>query len=665
MAREFPEEGRARVVIEGVRPAIDAGRFPIKRVLGESVIVEADIFADGHDLIAGRLHYRHEGETQWHELPMQPLTNDRWRATFKVTELGRYRYTLSAWIDHFHSWRHDLVKREGKADIELALRLGAGLVGETAARAGGKEGARLREFAERLAVPGDLAVRRGLALDEDLTALMDANADRSLATRYGQEFSVVVEPERARFSAWYEFFPRSCGPDAHHYGSFRDCEQRLAYAKSMGFDIVYLPPVHPIGHTARKGKNNVLERGPDDPGSPWAIGAAEGGHKAVHPWLGTLEDFRHFVAQADKLGLQVALDIAFQTSPDHPYVEEHPEWFRWRPDGTVQYAENPPKKYQDIYPLNFESEAWQSLWTELKSVFDFWIEQGVRVFRVDNPHTKPFPFWEWCIGAIKREHPDVIFLSEAFSRPRIMYRLAKLGFSQSYTYFTWRNTKWELSEYLTELTRTEVMEYFRPNFWPNTPDILPEYLQVGGRPAFMSRLVLAATLSSNYGIYGPAFELLESEPQRPGSEEYLNSEKYQLRQWDLEREDSLRDFITRVNRIRRENPALQATGNLQFHQVDNEELICFSKHDPSGGSDILVVVNLDPYHTQSGWLELPLERFGLEPQHPYQVHDLLSGARFLWHGVRNYVELNPHSTPAHIFRVRRRIRSERDFEYFM
>lgn len=665
MAGEFPEEGRRRVVIEGVRPAIDGGRFPIKRVIGESVSVEADIFADGHDLIAGRLHYRHEDQAQWHHVPMQPLGNDRWRGAFSVNALGRYRYTLSAWIDHFHSWRHDLVKREGEADVELALRVGAGLVGDAAKRASGTDGARLREFAERIAACGDPGERRRLALDEDLAALMDAYSERPFATEFERELAVVVEPERARFSAWYEFFPRSCGPDQAHYGTFRDCEQRLAYAKSMGFDIVYLPPVHPIGHSARKGKNNVLEVGPEDPGSPWAIGAPEGGHKSVHPWLGTIEDFRFFVEQANKLGLEVALDIAFQTSPDHPYVQEHPEWFRWRPDGTVQYAENPPKKYQDIYPLNFESAAWQPLWSELKSVFDFWIRQGVRVFRVDNPHTKPFPFWEWCIGAVKREHPDVIFLAEAFSRPRIMHRLAKLGFSQSYTYFTWRNTKWELTEYLTELTRTEATEYFRPNFWPNTPDILPEYLQVGGRPAFMTRLVLAATLSSNYGIYGPAFELLEHEPQRPGSEEYLNSEKYQLRRWDVAREDSLRDFITRVNRVRRENPALQATGNLKFHEVDNQELICFSKHDAAGASDILVVVNLDPYHTQSGWIDLPLDYFGLDAQHPYQAHDLLSGARFLWHGARNFVELNPHAAPAHIFRVRRRIRSERDFEYFM
>lgn len=662
-------EGRRRVVIEDLGPAVDAGRFPIKRVPGEPVRVEAAIFTDGHDRIAARLRWQREDEADWQEAPLTPQANDRWYGVFIPAEIGRYRFTVSAWIDSFQTWRHDLTRREGEGDIALALRIGAELIEAAAARAAPAAPAdaeQLREIAAAVLDEGSaLEVRRACALDDALATLMDRHCERRFATEAERALSVRVEPELARFSAWYEFFPRSCGPDVHRYGTLRDCEARLAYAKSMGFDIVYLPPIHPIGHTARKGPNNVLESSPDDPGSPWAIGASEGGHKSVHPWLGGIDAFRDFVRMAREMDLEVALDIAFQTSPDHPDVKAHPEWFRWRPDGTVQYAENPPKKYQDIYPFNFESDAWESLWRELKSVFDFWIAEGVRVFRVDNPHTKPFPFWEWCLGALQREHPELIFLSEAFSRPRIMYRLAKLGFSQSYTYFTWRNTKHELTEYLTELTRTELREFFRPNFWPNTPDILPEYLQLGGRPAFMVRLVLAGTLSSNYGIYGPAFELLEHEPLRPGSEEYLNSEKYQLRQWDVERPDSLSGLITRLNRVRRENPALQRTDNLQFHRIDNEQLISYSKHDATSGNALLIVANLDPYHTQSGWMELPLERFGLDPHQPYQVHDLLSGKRFLWQGRRNYVELDPHALPAHVFRVRRRVRTERDFEYFM
>jgi starch synthase (maltosyl-transferring) len=426
----------------------------------------------------------------------------------------------------------------------------------------------------------------------------------------------------------------------------------------MGFDVLYLPPIHPVGHTHRKGKNGSPTAGPRDPGSPWAIGSEEGGHKAVHPQLGTLEDFHRFVDKAREHSMEVALDISFQCSPDHPYVREHPSWFRRRPDDTVQYAENPPKKYEDIYPFDFETEDWRELWEELKSIVLFWIAQGIRIFRVDNPHTKPFVFWEWLIDEIKRDHPDVILLSEAFTRPKIMYRLAKLGFSQSYTYFAWRNTKWEFSQYFTELTQTEVREYFRPNLWPNTPDILTEYLQSGGRPAFMTRLVLAATLGASYGIYGPAFELCENRPREPGSEEYLNSEKYEIKQWELDRPDSLKDLIARVNQIRRENPALQSDWSLVFHQVDNEQIICYSKRSEDLENVILVVVNLDPRYMQSGWVELALDELGLDGDESYQVHDLLTGARHRWQGRRNYVELNPHVVPAHVFRLEREVGSD-------
>jgi starch synthase (maltosyl-transferring) len=667
------EAGRKRVVIEGVKPEIDGGRFPIKRTPGERVVVEADAFTDGHDAISCRLLFRREdGPSEWSEAAMTPLVNDRWRGELTVTEIGRWVYTVTAWVDHFKSWRRDLKKRvEAGQDVAVDLLVGAALVREAGGRArdaGRKADARVLEgLAADLENGKDLRARLQLALDDELAQLMDRYADRRFASVYPRELAVVVDPERARFSAWYEMFPRSCGPEGRH-GTFRDCEERLPYVAGMGFDVLYLPPIHPIGHTFRKGRNNSTTAGPGDVGSPWAIGSEEGGHKAVHPDLGTAEDFRRFVAKAREHGIEIAMDVAFQCSPDHPYVREHPEWFRKRPDGTIQYAENPPKKYQDIYPFDFECEDWRGLWEELKSVFDHWIGEGVTIFRVDNPHTKPFPFWEWAIGEIKREHPEVIFLSEAFTRPRIMYRLAKLGFTQSYNYFPWRNTRWELTEYLTEVTRTEVREYFRPNLWPNTPDILTEPLQIGGRAMFIQRFLLAATLGASYGIYGPAYELTEHLPRERGSEEYLDSEKYQLRQWDLGRPDSLRELIGLVNRVRQENPALQSNESLRFHPTDNDQLLCYSKvaEDPVRGANVIVaVVNLDPHHVQSGWVDLDLEALGLERDQSFQVHDLLTGARYLWHGSRNFAQLDPRTVPAHLFRVRRRVRSERDFDYFM
>lgn len=631
---------------------------------------------------------------------MELLGNDRWRASFRVPELGRYYYTIAAWVDRFATWRRDLEKRaEAGQDLSVHFLEGAQLVRQAASRARGRDRMRLLDRAEALegavrempaAAPmqtrsevpaevgsdsetehhadtGNPATPRApaLALDARLAALMARYADRQPVTTYAKELAVVVEREKARFSTWYEMFPRSCAAEPGRHGTFRDAEARLPYVASMGFDVLYLPPIHPIGHTNRKGRNNALTAAPGDPGTPWAIGSPAGGHKAVHPELGTLEDFRRFVAKAQSHGLEVALDLAFQCSPDHPWVREHPEWFRTLPDGSIRHAENPPKKYEDILPLDFETEAWRELWEELKGVVVFWIEQGVRIFRVDNPHTKPFAFWEWLLGEVRREYPDVIFLSEAFTRPRVMYRLAKLGFTQSYTYFAWRNTKWELTEYLTELTRTEVAEYFRPNFWPNTPDILTAYLQTGGRPAFMARLVLAATLAASYGIYGPAFELCEARTREPGSEEYLDSDKYEIRHWNLDQPHSLRDFIAKVNRIRRENPALQTDRTLHFHAVSNDELIVYSKHAPDRSNIMLMAVNLDPYHTHAGWVDLDLRTLGLAHDDTYQVHDLLSGARYVWHGAHNYVELDPHVVPAHIFRIERKVRTEMDFEYYL
>ncbi|HYO23543.1 MAG TPA: alpha-amylase family glycosyl hydrolase, partial [Lacipirellulaceae bacterium] len=486
----------------------------------------------------------------------------------------------------------------------------------------------------------------------------------AFATQFGRELSVAVDRERAAFSAWYEMFPRSAAPEPRH-GTLRDVETRLPYVAAMGFDVLYLPPIHPIGRSFRKGPNNATVASPGDPGSPWAIGGEEGGHKAVHPELGTLDDFRSLVRVAERHGLELAMDIAFQCAPDHPYVREHPEWFRRRPDGSIQYAENPPKKYQDIYPFDFECEAWESLWEELRSIFLYWAGEGVQIFRVDNPHTKPFPFWEWVIAEVRREHPGALFLAEAFTRPKIMYRLAKLGFTQSYTYFAWRDTKRELTEYFSELTKTETREFFRGNLWPNTPDILPASLQVGGRGAMMARVVLAATLAGNYGVYGPPFEHGWSAPREPGSEEYLDSEKYQVHQHDVDRPDSLRDFIARVNAIRRARPALSHRGALEFHEVDNEQIICYSRVAPDGQDIVLVVVNLDANYPQSGWIRVPLAQFDLPPDRPFQMHDLLTDARYLWHGDRNYIQLDPKVCPAHIFRLRRQTRSEQDFEYFL
>jgi starch synthase (maltosyl-transferring) len=662
---EPTSNGRLRVVIARVSPEIDCGRFAAKRVIDEKVIVEADVFTDGHDQVACRLVYWQDGN-QPQVSPMKPLGSDRWRGEFCVVKLGRYTYTVEGWVDHFQTWRRDLEKRiSAKQDISVDLLIGAGLIEAAATRAKGKDGEMLRDWARRLRENKQLESQTAIALDTDLLGLVQLYPERELVTRYDKQLPVVADREKAGFSTWYEVFPRSCSPEQNRHGTFRDCEQWLPYIASMGFDVLYLPPIHPIGRTFRKGKNNTLPAGPGDVGSPWAIGSAEGGHKSIHPELGTLEDFRRFLAKAADHGLEVALDIALQCSPDHPYVREHPEWFSTRPDGSIQYAENPPKKYQDIFPLNFATAQWRALWEELKSVFLFWIEQGVRIFRVDNPHTKAFPFWEWVITEIKNQHPDVLFLAEAFTRPNVMYRLAKLGFSQSYTYFTWRNAKQELTQYFTELAQTDVREYLRPNLWPNTPDILPEFLQVGGRPAFMVRLILAATLGGNYGIYGPSFELCENAPLHPGGEEYLNSEKYELKHRDLGSKATLKSFIATVNRIRKENPALQSNRNLRFHETDNPALICYTRATDDLSSVIVVVVNLDCCHVQSGWINLDLGSIGLDTRHTFQAHDLLSEGRFLWQGSRNYVELVPESLPAHVLLLRRWVRTEKDFDYYL
>jgi len=646
-------DGRQRVVIETVSPEIDGGRFAVKRVIGDTVRVEADIFTDGHDLPAAVIRYWQAGSDTWQESPLKLFDNDRWAGTFSVTALGRARFTILGWVDHWETWRRDLAKRVmAHNDSNVDYLIGANLIEEAAERATEPDAAWLLAKVRALRAETDSETRRAIASDIVLDDMMRLHPDRRFATQYERVLEIVVDPVRARFSSWYEMFPRSTSDDATKNGTFADCEKRLSYIAELGFDVLYFPPIHPIGLTFRKGKNNVVQAERDDVGSPWAIGAKEGGHKGINADLGTLEDFRRLVKKAGSFGIQIALDIAFQVSPDHPYVKEHVEWFKKRPDGTIQYAENPPKKYQDIYPFEFETPKWFELWQELKSVFSYWIQQGVTIFRVDNPHTKAFPFWEWCIAELKRECPEALFLSEAFTRPKVMYRLAKIGFSQSYTYFPWRTGKQELTEYLVELATTQVREFFRPNQWPNTPDILNEFLQSGSRAAFMIRYLLAATLGANYGIYGPAFELMESKPIRPGSEEYLNSEKYQIRHWDLDRPDSLRRLISIVNRIRRDNPALQSDWGLSFHPVSNDSLLCYSKRSTDGTNVVLMVINLDPHRTQAGMVDLPIDRFGIPEGGRYQVSDLLIGEQYNWAGRQNYVELNPAKVPGHILEIR-------------
>jgi starch synthase (maltosyl-transferring) len=636
-----------RVIIENVLPSVDDGRFPIKRTVGERVVVRADLFADGHDVLAAVLLFRRVGTSAWQEIPMSPLGNDRWEAQFVVGALGQYEYTVEGWIDRFASWRHELSAKFGAGqDVSSELLEGGALVGAVP-----RESEVLKRTAEILGNPKvPIGERIAAALSTELAETMAAAPDRSRSTRYDRHLGVTVEPERARFGAWYEMFPRSAGPDPSRSATFDEAAALLPYVKAMGFDVLYLPPIHPIGRSFRKGRNNALEAGPGDPGSPWAIGSEAGGHTAVEPGLGTLADFERFVEAARRQDLEVGLDLAYQASPDHPWVGEHPEWFRRRPDGSIKYAENPPKKYQDIYPINFESEAWQALWTELKGVIEFWIRRGVKIFRVDNPHTKPLRFWGWALAEIRRKHPDTIFLSEAFTRPKVMRHLAKAGFSQSYTYFTWRNSAQELTEYFTELALTDVREYLRPNLFANTPDILHEYLQHGGRPAFIARFVLAATLGASYGIYS-GFELGENVPVRPGSEEYLDSEKYQIKVRDFKRADNLSELIARVNQIRREHPALQRDWGLSFHHTDNPQLLCYSKRSEDGRDLLLMVVNLDPFHMQHGHIALPLAAWQLHPDSMVHVTDLLSNERYHWRGSRNYVRLDPEAHVAHILLV--------------
>ncbi len=645
-----------QILIEHISPEIDGGRYAAKRVAGDTLKVEADIFRDGHDLIAAALRCSRqasagEPDTGWDEVPLRKGENDRWSGHVLLSMVGRYRLQVEAWNDRFGTWRHDMAKRVGASEVtDSDVQEGVRLVEDATTRMTAEDAAAASRLVVAVRDEPDALEAGRLFLAGDVSLLLDRYPDRS-ASATSHELELIVDPVVARYSAWYELFPRSQGPEGRH-GTFLDVIEQLPRVADMGFDVLYLPPIHPIGRTNRKGPNNSLEAGPNDVGSPWAIGNEDGGHKSIEPALGSFDDFDKLVQEARGRGVQVALDFAIQCSPDHPYVKEHPEWFFVRPDGTIKYAENPPKKYQDIYPINFYCEDRQALWEELKSIVEFWIARGVKIFRVDNPHTKSIPFWEWLIGDVKAQHPEAVFLAEAFTRPKVMKALAKAGFSQSYTYFTWRTKRWELTEYLTELTRSEMVEYYRGALWPNTPDILHEFLQRGGLGAFRLRLILAATLSSTYGLYS-GYELGINAPLKPGSEEYLNSDKYQINHYNWNQPHSLAPLITRVNAIRRDNPALQHYDNLRFYANGNDDdIIVYGKAMPDGSNRILVVVNLDPFNARESWIGAPYWEWGFAENEAYQVQDLLTSATYTWRGEYNYVRLDPEQQPAHIFLVR-------------
>lgn len=637
-------KGKSRTIIENVQPQIDQGLYAAKRSIGERVDVTADIFGDGHDHIRALVKYKKSDNDHWLECEMIHSGNDHWLGSFYVTEKGRYVFTLEAWIDHFETW-YDGFKKKAAAQVDVHVELMEGTQYlKTLSR---KDDASLKNAIARL--EDEYIKARAYVLSEAFARVVHAHPLKEHETRYEKTLEIVVEHSKSNFSAWYELFPRSASLSGRH-GSFKDVVKLLPRIASMGFDVLYLPPVHPIGKVNRKGKNNSVNAINGEPGSPWAIGSIEGGHKSLQSELGTLDDYKKLIAEARKHDIDIAMDIAFQCAPDHPYVNEHPEWFKQRPDGSIQYAENPPKKYQDIYPFNFETDQWMELWLELKSVITYWIDQGVKIFRVDNPHTKPILFWEWTIAEVNKEYPDIIFLAEAFTRPNIMASLAKIGFTQSYTYFTWRVTKDELTEYMNELVGGASRNYFRPNFWPNTPDILPHHLQHQGENVFILRLALAATLSSNYGIYGPAYEFYDNEPV-PGKEEYHNSEKYEIKLHDWKKTNRMTDIITILNGARKNNAALQSTWNLQFCAIGNENLIAYLKATDDLSNIILVVVNLDPFGKQSGYIQLPKDTLHIGEHVNVKLRDLITDENYTWTQDWNYVELDPYKMPFHLFKV--------------
>lgn len=640
-------KGQSRVIIEEVQPQVDGGIYPVKRTVGERVDVTATIFGDGHDHIRAHILYKKENAGSWNVVELKHHSNDEWTGSFYVTERGNYTFTINAWVDHFDTW-YDGFKKKVAANIDVRLEIQEGIIMLNVLGADGQQD--LQDIIRLLEKqPYEESVK--LIMSDAFATIVHRYPLIEHPTTYEKELIIAVEHTKANFSAWYELFPRSSSLDTRH-GTFNDVIKLLPRVQAMGFDVLYLPPIHPIGKINRKGKNNAVTAKDGEPGSPWAIGSAEGGHKSILPELGTLEDYKRLIAEALKCGIDIAFDLAFQCAPDHPYVKEHPDWFKQRPDGSIQYAENPPKKYQDIYPFNFECEDWRGLWEELKSVIVFWIEQGVKIFRVDNPHTKPIQFWGWVIAEINKEYNDIIFLSEAFTRPKIMAALAKVGFTQSYTYFTWRVQKHEIEEYMNQLVKTGSRNYFRPNFWPNTPDILPFHLQYQNENIFIIRLALAATLASNYGIYGPPYEFCENIPVN-GKEEYFDSEKYEVRHYDWKQKNRMTDIITMLNNARQRHAALQSTWNIHFCFIENKNLLAYLKVTDGLSDIILVVVNLDSHQSQSGYVQLPLQKLKLEGGINLKLHDLVTNDHYTWTQEWNYVMLDPYKMPFHLFAIKK------------
>jgi starch synthase (maltosyl-transferring) len=639
-------DGQKRIIIENVQPQVDSGLYPAKRTVGERVNVTADIFADGHDHIRAEVLYRFGMNGKWQSVSLLPGNNDQWSASFYVMERGMYYFTIQAWVDHFETWYDGLKKKiAAKVDVTVELMEGAQFL-QKITRRSPLVASYEKKLSEKPSVEKAIA---GVMADEFASIVHD-NPSREFITRADKEYEVVVEHSKALFSTWYELFPRSSSLQPGRHGTFNDTIKLLPRIAAMNFDVLYLPPIHPIGQVNRKGKNNNVKCKLGEPGSPWAIGSKEGGHKSVHAELGTLENYKTLIAEAKKFKIDIALDLAFQCAPDHPYVKAHPEWFRQRPDGSIQYAENPPKKYQDIYPFNFETEQWKELWEELRSVIFFWIDAGVTIFRVDNPHTKPIPFWQWVIAEVNKKYSDIIFLAEAFTRPKIMASLAKVGFTQSYTYFTWRVSKQEIVEYMTELVSGPSRNYFRPNFWPNTPDILPWHLQHRGENIFIIRLALAATLASNYGLYGPVYEFCENIPVE-GREEYHNSEKYEVREYNWKKTNRMTDILTLLNKARKDNAALQSTWNIQFCTIENPNMVAYLKATDDLSNIMMVVVNLDQHGKQAGYIQVPRERLGLAGKINLKLHDLITEESYTWTQEWNFVELDPNKMPFHLFKI--------------
>lgn len=643
-------QNQTRIIIENVTPQLDGGAFYIKRIVGQSVVVKAHVFADGHDVIAACVKFKHESAKKWQEVRMTELGNDEWQTEFIVDKQGHFSYLVEAWVDYALNWQHGTERKiQDNQYVKSELLEGAeyceAILKEVTASEKKYLNEAIKTFQDEKLY--DKAIQ--IALSKELHHIFEAYPTRTLANK-SHELQVYVDRPKALFSTWYEFFPRSSSPEKGKHGTFKDCEKLLPRVAAMGFDTLYFPPIHPIGEVNRKGKNNATNAEPGDVGSPWGIGSQYGGHKSTHPELGTIDDFKSLVKTAKSLGIEVAMDYALQAAPDHPYVKEFPQWFKWRPDGTVQYAENPPKKYQDIMPIYFETGDWKNLWKELLDVALFWVEEcDIRVFRVDNPHTKPFYFWGWLIAEVKKKYPDVLFLAEAFTRPKIMHELAKQGFSQSYTYFTWRNTKAELIEYVEELTKTEQADFYRPNFWPNTPDILPYALQSGNESIYLHKYFLAATLSSSVGIYGPVYEYMVSEAM-PGKEEYFNSEKYEFYHWDWSIQNKLIAIITKINKIRKEQPSLQQTNNIQFCATDNDQILAFYKFDDAKQDETLMICSLDPYYAKQAWVQLPLASLGIHAGQTIKVVDLITGNSYHWDKEWNFVELHP-ALPFHLFKI--------------